>query len=71
MYGFQILEDNNDVYANRDIPAELTIQTHYEKLDIAGSKRIHFLSLQLPLQPLPMLDEQLYETVRRDEEGNN
>ena len=47
MYQLPLLTDNNDVYGNKDISPELSIQTHYEKLDIAQSKRIFYLRFSL------------------------
>jgi tRNA (guanine-N7-)-methyltransferase len=48
MYGLTLLEDSADVYAEKSIAAELNIKTHYESLDIAGSKKIHYLKFSLP-----------------------
>jgi len=39
--------EDDDVYAKRVIAPELQIQTHYEKLDIAKSKKVFYL--QFPL----------------------
>jgi tRNA (guanine-N7-)-methyltransferase len=44
----------------------LNIKTHYEALDIAQSKQVHYLCFNLPSQ-LPDLDEQLQQ-ITRDEE---
>ncbi len=43
LYNLTLLDDNNDVYDGKNISPELSIKTHYEKLDIAGSKRIFYL----------------------------
>ena len=51
-----------DVYANNNVPADLTIKTHYENLDIAQSKKIFYLRFTLPSE-LPDLDEQLKEII--------
>ncbi|NOU39402.1 MAG: tRNA (guanosine(46)-N7)-methyltransferase TrmB [Ferruginibacter sp.] len=48
MYGLHLLEDNADVYAKTDIAEELKIKTHYESLDIAKSRKIHYLKFSLP-----------------------
>jgi tRNA (guanine-N7-)-methyltransferase len=48
MYGLTILEDSADVYAEKVVAPELKIKTHYESLDIAGSKKIHYLKFSLP-----------------------
>ncbi len=48
MYGLHLLEDTDNVYAQKNIAPELEIKTHYESLDIAGSKTIHYLKFTLP-----------------------
>jgi tRNA (guanine-N7-)-methyltransferase len=41
------------------------IKTHYEGLDIAGSKRVHYLCFSLPaLLPSPILDKTLQEQLK-------
>ncbi len=44
LFGLQIVTNFNDVYAKEEVSDELKIKTHYEKLDIAKSNRIHYLS---------------------------
>lgn len=46
-YGLTLLDDNDDVYADNNVVPELTIKTHYEKLDIAKSNRIFYLRFRL------------------------
>jgi tRNA (guanine-N7-)-methyltransferase len=60
MYGLNILEDSADVYAERIVAPELKIKTHYESLDIAGSKKIHYLKFTLPSVIIDV-DKQLQE----------
>lgn len=71
MYGLQLLESDDDVYAKENVKDDLKIKTHYEKLDIAQSNRIHYIRFQLPLQPLSNIDKQLLERVRENEEEVN
>ncbi|MBV4357800.1 tRNA (guanosine(46)-N7)-methyltransferase TrmB [Pinibacter aurantiacus] len=71
MYGLTLLEKDDDVYAKENVKEELQIKTHYEKLDIAQSKRIHYIRFQLPLQPLSNFDKELLERVRANEEEAN
>jgi tRNA (guanine-N7-)-methyltransferase len=66
MYGLNVLEDIEDVHAG-DPRAELRITTHYESLDIAKSKRVHYLSFTLPATPLPDLDAQLLTRIKEEE----
>ena len=62
MYGLNLLIDSDDVYAAKDIAPALQIKTHYESLDIAGSKKIHYLKFSLP-DVLIDLDKQLQEEL--------
>ncbi len=47
VYNLSLLNDNCDVYADKNNSPELSIQTHYEKLDIARSRRIFYLCFQI------------------------
>jgi hypothetical protein len=58
------------VYAQPGIPAELGIVTHYEKLDIAQSKKIFYLEFSLPDEPLPLHENQLQELLKEVEKTN-
>lgn len=42
-YQLTLLDASDDVYENENIAPELRIRTHYEKLDIARSRRIFYL----------------------------
>jgi tRNA (guanine-N7-)-methyltransferase len=66
MYGLTLLEDIDDIHAG-PMKDELKIQTHYEGLDIAQSKRVHYLCFTLPDGPLPDLDAQLLERIKNEE----
>lgn len=65
MYGLIIREDCDDVYQKSSIE-ELRIRTHYERLDIAKSNRVYYLSFSLP-RKLPLLDEALQEELKQTE----
>jgi tRNA (guanine-N7-)-methyltransferase len=67
MYGLTVIEDCSDVYGQLHIKDELTIKTHYEKLDIAQSKKIYYLKFTLPAE-IKMIDEQLQEILRHEEQ---
>jgi tRNA (guanine-N7-)-methyltransferase len=72
MYHLTLLEDIADIHAGPDIHAvpmkeELKIRTHYESLDIAQSKKVHYLCFTLPDGPLPDLDDQLLERIKTEE----
>ena len=49
MYQCPVHTDNDHVFANENVSAELAIKTHYESLDIAGSNRVHYLCFSLPV----------------------
>jgi tRNA (guanine-N7-)-methyltransferase len=68
MYGCRLEEASDDVYASLPVSAELAIKTHYEGLDIAGSRRIHYLRFSLPDPfPAPETDLLLKEKIREYE----
>jgi tRNA (guanine-N7-)-methyltransferase len=48
MYNCVLHKDHDDLYSHGTIGEELKIKTHYESLDIAQSKRIHYLCFSLP-----------------------
>lgn len=63
LYDLELLVDYNDAYSVENIQQELKIKTHYEKLDIAKSNRIHYLQFRInKLLPL-VLDEQLKDLI--------
>jgi len=47
LYNIEVLADLDNVYAENNIPEDLKIKTHYEQLDIAGAKRVHYLSFRV------------------------
>jgi tRNA (guanine-N7-)-methyltransferase len=46
-FDLPLLESSDNIYASSSVSPELSIKTHYESLDIAGSKRVHYLKFQL------------------------
>lgn len=62
-YGLTLHEDYEDVYLHVDINEELKIKTHYEKLDIAESNKIHYLRFTLPFESLSENDALLQERM--------
>jgi tRNA (guanine-N7-)-methyltransferase len=65
MLGINIMEDLDDAYSNEKIAEELKIKTHYESLDIAGSKKIHYLRFQLP-KVIADIDKQMQTEIEQD-----
>lgn len=63
LYALPLLQQEADVYAMPEIPPELTIQTHYEQLDIAGSQKIFYIRFGinklLPLEKDIILKKQI------------
>ncbi|RYY47745.1 MAG: tRNA (guanosine(46)-N7)-methyltransferase TrmB [Chitinophagaceae bacterium] len=68
MYGLHLEEESADVHAQQHMP-ELDIKTHYESLDIAKSKKIHYLRFSLPGE-LPDLDDALMDKVKETENNH-
>jgi len=69
LYKLQLIIDIDNVYAAENISPELSIQTHYEKMDIAKSNAIYYLQFAIS-QPLPFeKDEQLKLLEREEVEG--
>jgi tRNA (guanine-N7-)-methyltransferase len=66
-HDLELVEDNANVFGSNEIAEELKIQTYYESLDIAKSKKIHYLQFRLPEQPLKENDEQLKELIIEQE----
>jgi tRNA (guanine-N7-)-methyltransferase len=66
LYGLTIVEDSDNVYGEPGIKEELKIKTHYENLDIAQSKKIHYLEFTLP-STIKNMDDQLQEILRDEE----
>jgi len=67
MYELTLEEDCDDVYGQAEIKDELKIKTHYEKLDIAQSKKIYYLRFTLPAE-IKMIDDQLQEMLKHEEQ---
>lgn len=69
MYGMTVVEDCDDVYGQSEIKKELKIKTHYEKLDIAQSKKIYYLKFTLPAE-IKMIDDRLQEIIKHEEQAD-
>lgn len=65
LFDLELLKNSDDVYAEKNISPELQIQTHYEKLDIAQSNKIHYLQFKinkfLPVEKDELLKEEQNE----------
>ena len=67
LYGINILDSSEDIYARPENPAEMHIKTHYEKLDIAASNKIYYLKLSLPEKQIPIPDLKLQQLLKHIE----
>lgn len=71
MYNLNCLISWDNVYQQPERAEELNIKTHYEGLDIAGSKRIHYICFTLPEEELPNKDAELKEILFQLAATNN
>ncbi len=67
LYKLNIVQETDDAYSQPEVTEALKIRTHYEGLDIAQSKKIHYLKFSLPNE-LPSLDEQLKELINNEQQ---
>ena len=71
-YGCKLYADSDDVYKSGTVTDELKIKTHYESLDIAQSRRVHYLCFSLPEQiPGIEKDAELKEQLKHEETGTD
>jgi tRNA (guanine-N7-)-methyltransferase len=66
MYGLQLIEHSEDVYAQDKPDPRLLIKTHYEGLDIARSSRIFYICFTLP-DFIDNHDDRLQEALKLTE----
>ncbi len=67
LYRIRLTDESDNIYGLPLIPEELKIRTHYEGLDIAGSKRVFYLQFVLPEIELADLDEALKKLIIEQE----
>jgi tRNA (guanine-N7-)-methyltransferase len=67
LYDLTIVEESDNVYHEAFVKQDLKIITHYESLDIAQSKKIHYLKFTLP-QQIKDMDEELQQLIQKDEQ---
>ena len=66
MYNLDLVIDYDDIYAQQNISDELKIKTHYEVLDIAQSKKVHYLQFKINQQLPVEKDSELKELFREE-----
>jgi tRNA (guanine-N7-)-methyltransferase len=69
LYDLDIRDVSENVHSRIDNSIELNITTHYEKLDIAESKKIYYLHLGLPQKQIPFPDLKLQELLKQIEKA--
>jgi tRNA (guanine-N7-)-methyltransferase len=69
LYELNLLTDMNDVYQAENRSKELDIKTHYEKLDIAQSNKVHYLRFQVNKE-MPLEKDLILKTIISEQENN-
>ena len=69
LYGCPVHIDIDNVFGQQQVSEELKIKTHYESLDIAGSKRIHYLCFSLPENIGGKEKDEELKKILKDDEG--
>jgi hypothetical protein len=67
LYELDIQDASEDVYARVSNLPEISIKTHYEKLDIAASKKVYYLRFTLSDKQIPPPDIRLQELLKEIE----
>jgi tRNA (guanine-N7-)-methyltransferase len=65
LYNLILITDIDDIHRDEEVSPELSILTHYESLDIAGSKRVFYLCFSLPGE-IPDVGEQPGPILKSD-----
>ena len=66
LYELELIEDIDHIYEEAELNNALTIKTHYEKLDIAKSNKVHYLCFRLNSILSIEKDEELRELYRME-----
>jgi tRNA (guanine-N7-)-methyltransferase len=70
MYQLSLHDHSENLHSGDPISKELAIQTYYESLDIAQSRKVYYLCFSLPEAELMPLDHILQEEIRKHEQGS-
>lgn len=62
LFELELLVDYDDAYKQPNIAPELYIKTYYESLDIAQSKRVHYLKFKIN-KPLPLAKDEILKQL--------
>ena len=67
-YGCDLHSDHQDLYREEHLAEDLKIKTHYESLDIADSRRVHYVCFSLPGQlPEKERDNELKQVLKDEQ----
>ena len=66
LYSLTLLRDSDDVYKMPAVSEELKIKTYYESLDIAASRRVHYLSFKIS-SPLPFEKDEILKSLLHEQ----
>jgi tRNA (guanine-N7-)-methyltransferase len=69
LFGLELLVDYDDAYKIEGISNELKIKTYYESLDIAQSKRVHYLRFKIDSE-LPITKDEVLNQLVHEQELN-
>jgi tRNA (guanine-N7-)-methyltransferase len=64
LYSIEILDSSEDIYSRAGNAAEINIKTHYEKLDIAESRKVYYLKFSLPEKQIEQPGADLQELLK-------
>jgi tRNA (guanine-N7-)-methyltransferase len=68
LYELPVISSSENVYNMPFVEPDLAIKTHYERLDIAQSNRIHYICFTLHSE-LKDTDDELQQIIRHEEAG--
>ncbi len=65
LFELELLIDYDDAYNEENIADELYIKTYYESLDIAQSKKVHYLQFKIN-KPIPKEKDEILKQIIRE-----
>jgi tRNA (guanine-N7-)-methyltransferase len=71
LYAMHVQDASEDVYARGSNLPEISIKTHYEKLDIAESKKVYYLRFTLSDKQIPPADIRLQKLLKEIEKAES
>lgn len=71
LYNLDIHDISEDIHKREANSPEINIKTHYEKLDIAQTKKVFYLCFTLPEEQIPVPDMKLKELLKEIENAES